>query len=366
MYRWMGLAVLWCGLLLPAAGAARADDADILAMPAELQERFARQVLAGKATRRERLERLVDFVFLPRSGLGMQYEEGATHTVAESYATRRANCLGFTLLFLALAREAGLPAYPQVYEQTLSWRREDGTFYRNSHVNAVVGLGSRRASLDVARNAVITRGEPRRLDERQLLARYHNNLAVERLEAGELDAAQRHMARALELEPGSASHWSNAGVVWLRRGDAAAARASYEKALGVDPSNADALFNLVGLAHREGDAAREAAFRERLARVQQKDPFHHFLQAVDHERAGEYGQAVEHYRTAIKLHRRDHRFHAALANALQRLGDRDGARAAWQRAIALSEGAVRADYVARSQRGVTATTAPRTAAPPMQ
>src|SRR5688572_21235279 len=87
-----------------------AESTQIMAMPPALREAFARSVLTGTTSRKKRLERTVEFVF-GSQGLGMRYEEGATRTVEQAYATRTANCLGFTLLFLALAREAGLEAW---------------------------------------------------------------------------------------------------------------------------------------------------------------------------------------------------------------------------------------------------------------
>jgi Flp pilus assembly protein TadD len=279
----------------------------------------------------------------------MRYEDGATHTVEEAWATRRANCLGFTLLFLALAREAGLEAWPQVYEETLAWHRTDRILYRSSHVNAAVRVGSRTFSLDAARGEVITRGRPVRLTSQELLARYHNNMAVEAMKGTDIASARRHMTMALELDAAQASHWSNAGVLELHDGNEAAARLAYEKALAIDPENTNALFNMVNMARREGDPAREAEFRERLAQVQQKDPFHHFLQAIDYELAGDYVQAISHYRRAIRLHGGDHRLHAALAGALERSGERGSARKALRQAVALSDGAAREAYRARIQ-----------------
>ena len=346
MYRWLLAAVL----MFPAAALAQIpDDATsmrIMTVPSALREQFAEHVLTGKPSRRTRLERMVDFVFDTRA-LGMRYEDGATHTVEQAWATRRANCLGFTLLFLALAREAGLEAYPQAYEQTLSWHRTEGILYRDSHVNAAIRIGPRTFTLDVARDAVITRGRPVRLTSRELLARYHNNMAVEALKNGDLVPARRHMTRALELDAAQASHWSNAGVLELHDRNDTAARRAYDKALSIDPENTNALFNMVNLARRDGDREREAEFRERLTRVQQKDPFHHFLQALDYEFAGDFAQAIAHYRQAIRLHRGDHRFHAALAGVLERSGDRASAREALRRAISLSDGAARAAYRAR-------------------
>ena len=80
---------------------------EVMALPPELRARLHEEVLADDPPRMIRFERLVDFMIDPR-GLGMTYRENDTHSVAQSYATRTANCVGFTLLFLALASEAGL------------------------------------------------------------------------------------------------------------------------------------------------------------------------------------------------------------------------------------------------------------------
>lgn len=339
MLRWL-LAV---SLATPGAGAAADEAAALLAMPPELRERFAREVLAEPSSRRERLERLVDFVFDER-GLGMRYDDAATVTVAEAYAQRRANCLGFTLLFLALAREAGLDARPRIVGQALSWDHERGILYRESHINAGVRIGARTLTLDVARDTMLAHARPVPLAPRQLAAHYHNNLAMQALARGDLAAATRDAATALALDSAHAGHWSNAGVVHLRAGDAAAAEAAYLEALRLDPAHANALFNMVSLARRAGDAEREREYRARLDRVQRRDPFHHFLKAHDHERAGDLPRAIRHYRRAIALHGRDHRFHAALAGALLRSGDTRSARIALKRAVDLSDGAARAGY----------------------
>ncbi len=43
-------------------------------------------------------------------GLDLQYDANATYTVSDIWQHRRANCLAFTLLFVTLAREAGIQA----------------------------------------------------------------------------------------------------------------------------------------------------------------------------------------------------------------------------------------------------------------
>ncbi|HEV8694376.1 MAG TPA: tetratricopeptide repeat protein [Lysobacter sp.] len=347
MFAWVLAAALAVSTPAPAAVTDITSDivppAQVMAVPPALQAQLRNNVLAGQPMPAVRLERLVHFMF-DADGLGMTYEDDATYSVEQAYASRKANCLTFTLLFVALAREAGLDVYPQEIGETLIWRQHDGTIYRNSHVNAAVRTGGHARTVDVAGDSMIALQRPVPVSDQRLLAHYYNNLAVARLEQGQVTAALPYMATALGLDPTYATHWSNAGVIYLRNGDADAAGRAYTKALELDPQNASALFNTVGLAHRNGDTQREAEFRQRLTRVEQKDPLHHFLQGMDYERAGDYPRAIEHYQRAIQLHRGEHRFYSALAHAYLKAGDTRRAVKALARAQAVSNGATRAAY----------------------
>jgi tetratricopeptide (TPR) repeat protein len=321
---------------------------DIMALPPALREQLRQTVLTGDPTPHQRLQRLLDFI-LGNDGLAMRYRENATHSVARAYETRVANCVGFTLFFVALAREAGLDASALGIRQTLSWRQDERTLYRNSHVNALVRIGEREYVVDFAIAPVIARHRPETLSDGQLLAQYYNNLAVDHLVVGRMTAAQAAMDIALALDPAYAPHWSNAGVLRLRDGDTAAAERAYARALTLDPRDAGALFNMIGLAQRNGDTTHAAEYRRRLADVQRRDPFHQFLQATVLERSGDYRQAIALYKRAIRLHGGEHRFHAALARAYRLAGDERRALASLRRAQKLGAGEAKAEYPA--QRG---------------
>jgi Flp pilus assembly protein TadD len=320
----------------------------VMALPPQLRQRLHDEVLAKPSTPQERLDRLVHFM-LDADGLGIAYEEGATYSVEQTYATRTANCLSFTMLFVVLAREAGLDVQPQEIAETISWRQEAGMIYRNNHVNASVRANGRSFTVDTAGDKLIARDRPAPIDDRRLLAHYYNNLAMQQLALGTTANGLVLMQRALDADPAYAALWSNAGVLRLHDGDVAGAERAYQKALELNPEEDSALFNMVSLAHRVGDAQREAEFRRRLAKVQQKDPLHHFLQAMDFERNGDYAQAIAHYRRAIRLHAGEHRFYSALARVYLKAGNPRRAGKALLRAQALSDGATRAAYRAQLQ-----------------
>lgn len=320
----------------PAAAPAAAPPAieEVMALPSELVQRVADQVVAPSRSDPQRLQRLVDVMF-GADGLGMQYQDDATSTVEHAYLTRKANCLTFTLLFIALAREAGLDAYAQEIDETLAWHQQDSTIYRTNHVNAGIRVATRRYTVDVGSDSLIARHPPKRVSDQRLLSHFYNNRAADLMEERALGDAARYMHIALQLDPGYANSWSNQGVLLLRQGELTKARLAYRRALAIEPSHPAALFNMLALAQLTGAASDEAEYRGRLERVQARDPFHHFLLATDHEHHGRHALAVTHYRRAIHLHGREHRFHFGLARAYLQLGELQLAERSLRRAQAL-------------------------------
>jgi tetratricopeptide (TPR) repeat protein len=346
MFDWILAALLANPAQPPLPDAAEpppASPAQVMALSPELRARLHDEVLAGTKSPRARFNRLLHLVFDP-GGLGLAYQDDATRTVAQTYATHTANCLSFTMLFIALAREAGLDAHPQEIRETLAWRQDSGIFYRVDHVNTIVRIGDTEYLVDILRDSVIALDAPKTVSDRRLLAHYYNNLAIADLAQNRIAPAMNEMETALGLDAGYATNWSNAGVIYVRNGDDAAAEKAYAKALALEPNNTSALANRANLAEREGDHASEEQFRRRLDRQQQSDPFFHFLQAEEDEQAGDYAHAIGHYEHAIRLHAGEPRFYAALAHAYALSGDTRSAIRAYQHAEWLSSGSAREDY----------------------
>jgi len=324
MRAWMLTALLM--LACATAGRAHAtadappDPAQVMAIPTELRDALRRQVTDRSRSPDARLELLMAFLFESDGGLGMTYDHAATLTVEAAYRTRKANCLTFTLLSLALAREAGLDAHAQHLDEVLSWRQENLHLVRSDHVNTGVRVQQRRYTIDVASRDIVTRAPPRPISDQALLAMYYSNRAMELAIAGDYTAATPYMTVSLALDPTSPGSLNNAGVVALRSGDVAAAARHYRAALARNADHWGALVNLSQLYERLGDSARAQPLRARSERVLARDPFHQFMAGHRAEAAGDYATAVKRYRHAIRLHRSEHRFHSALARALLHQG----------------------------------------------
>jgi len=322
----------------------------VLAVPPELHDQFQRWMArADDAPSPARLERLVDFMF-SKDGLGLEYQADATYTVAQTYRMRRANCLSFTLLVVALARVDGMDAYAQEIEDVLTWYQEGNTVYRNNHVNAGIRIGRQRFSVDVAFDEVITRHPPKAIADSHLLAMFYNNRAVDLLGKGQPEPAKAYLVRARTLSPDYPAFWSNAGVAALREGETASAEKLFLHALRLNENYSSALFNLVTFYNRSGRGGEAKPLQKRLERVRARDPFDQFLLALEHERSGDYKGAVTYYLRAIRLYSQEHRFYQGLARAYLHLGDSRRAGRALAKAQSLTEGATRAQYQAKLER----------------
>lgn len=322
----------------------------VVAIPPELREQLRARVVDRTNVPELRLRLLVDFMFDP-DGMDLRFDDQRTRTAAEAFAMRKANCLSFTLLFVALAREAGLDAYVQETAQIVTWYEEAGTVYNAGHVNAGVRIGPKRTTIDINRSVLMTRSLPQAISDERALSHFYNNRGAELMRDGDLAAARAHLLAgvAVAREPFLAV-WNNLGVLEMREGRKQEAERSYLTALRRDPEYAATLLNLWQFYQRNGAPARAAEFQRRLEQAQLADPFHQFVLAVESEKNGDPEGAIAHYRRAIKLHRTEHRFHLGLARAYEQKGDLRRARKSLLRARDLADEELRGIYQAKLDR----------------
>lgn len=318
----------------------------ILAIPPDLRELFHQRVVSPSGSPQARMTRLARFMFDP-GGLDMSYQHDGNYTVAEAWRTRKANCLSFTLLTIALAREAGLNAYGQEISRTLSWYSEGDTLYFSNHVNAGILLNQERYSVDVASDSILTGEPPHRISDERLLAIFYSNRAASLITEGKLPTARTYMEAALRMDEGYASAWNNAGVLSLRQGLPDEAERDLLHALEADASHDGALMNLASLYAARGDRRREAEFRARIEKARRRNPFHYFMLAVNDEKVGDYTGAAKQYRRAIKLYDGEHRFHFGLARAYLHQGRYRKAGEALRHAQAVAGGDMGERYQAK-------------------
>lgn len=310
--------------------------AAVMEIPPALRQLVHEQVDLPGGSQDERLQRLVALMF-DADGLGLRYDHHATRSVAGIWQQREANCLSYTLLFVALARELGFDARVQEAGEVLAWYEEAGIVYNASHVNVSLRIGGQRKTVDFDRSIIAARGTPRLIGTERAMAHFHNNRGAELMAEGRFDAALASLQASLQADRGFSPAWNNLGVLLQRRGDVAAAEQAFLGALRLDADHVAALSNLVVLYRRQGNAALEQRHASRLANIQRKDPFQRFMLALECEHRGDYACAIEQYRQALRSNSREHLFRFGLARAYYLAGDLERARREMGKALAYAD-----------------------------
>ena len=310
------------------------EDAEWLGMTPEMKTFVAEHASKGEA-RHSRAWALT-YAALDPYILDFSYDPRQTLTAAEAFQQRRGNCLTFSALFVAMARDAGLKAGFQEVIIPPRWSAINDTVLVSKHVNAIVSDTHRNYVVDVSRRQTSGREVIRQLSDREALAQYYNNLGADALVRENLGLAYAYFLKALEVQPGLAYVWSNAGVVLRRNGQTDDAVFSYRTALRYDPDHTVALNNLHTIYTEDGDLEAAAALAGRVERNRRKNPYYllHLAELATEEQR--WPDAIALLDKAIRIDDQEYRFHYALAQALYHAGKVDVARVSLDRARALA------------------------------
>lgn len=193
---------------------------------------------------------------LSRPGPGRVVEDlRATPTAEEAFVRRRADCVGFALLLVALARAQGAAARFAVAaeltgdEHAGTWRLRHGHL-ATTFAGRVFDAGGERR-FDPARDGV--------LEDRTAFALFFSNRGAQRLLAGEAAEAVELLYRAVRFDPSVPYVWGNLGAALGRTGDLGGAVLAQEMAVRLDPDDAVARRNLEALRARLPGAGGGAA-----------------------------------------------------------------------------------------------------------
>lgn len=311
-------------------------DAEVRALDQDMRA-FVAAAVAGTQSHDARLERLLHAMLM--SGLfSLDYQSEMTLTAKETFHRGVGNCLAFTNLFVALAREARLRVQYQQVQAPAMWSGDAQTFVFNQHVNVLVrGVSTGRHT---PRNQVIDFNQPdfrgrhpqRPISDAELDALFYNNLGAESLQEGAHRVAMVYFLKALRVHGDSPETWTNLGVLYRRHDHLEHAESAFHRALLSDPQYKPAMSNLVRLfEHRELPELAEE-YRGRIRRHQERNPFHHYAQAETAHASGQHDEALAAVDRALRLRRDEHIFHFLRARILASTGRLEDSRASLERA----------------------------------
>jgi tetratricopeptide (TPR) repeat protein len=280
----------------------------------------------------ERLTRLRE-AMQQRGLFSIVYNGARTRTAREVFHERQGNCLSFTMLFVALARAAGLDARYQLVDVPRTFNSEGGALIVDTHVNAtVLAPFGRKFYVDFNTANFREKYPIRTVSDRYALALFYNNLGAEALVRKEYPlsfAMLRESARTHADIPGT---WVNLGILYARHGFQQLAETAEQRALQADPKEQSALSNLVAIYSALGDTELADQYQQRIRRYRDVNPYYHFgvaQLAYDQKR---FDDALISLRSAIRLKRDEDEFYMLQGRTFTQIGRPDRAMVSFARA----------------------------------
>jgi Flp pilus assembly protein TadD len=260
-------------------------------------------------------------------GLKLDYNNFKTYTAQETFYAGEGNCMSFTNLFIALAREAGVRVYYQEVDLPPSWSEQGGTFLYNLHINALVKLQGEAGYqvVDFEMESFESKYERRRVPDRVAQSHYHNNMGVYFMNEGDKTTAFQHFREGLRLRPNTGYVWSNLGTLYRRAGHTQEAETAYLAAIDID-SERSALSNLSRLYSSTGEDELAAYYAARVKLYRRENPYYQFYLAEQAYAGENYTQAETLLLAAIKRRKDEHRFYQLLGLTYLQMGDADEAQ----------------------------------------
>ncbi|WP_116368383.1 tetratricopeptide repeat protein [Parahaliea mediterranea] len=290
---------------------------DLLAVNDDMRA-FVREHVPRHVNDRRKVELLLGAIL--EDGLNLTYNNFQTFTAEEAFYSREGNCMSFTNLFVALAREAGVDARFQEVEVPPTWAAQGETWLFNLHINAVVDLPGHEQVVDFNLEDYNREFHRRELSDRDALARYHNNMGVHWLSQGDLAQAFAQFKRAIQLRPGTGYFYTNLGTLYRRLGEDGAAESAYLAAIDIDEEPV-AYSNLARLYEQRGEGELARYYRGRVELFRARNPYYLFHMAEEAYAAADYTEAEGLLLRALRQNSKDHQFYRLLGMTHLRQGD---------------------------------------------
>ena len=284
---------------------------------------------------RQKLRALVE-AMEGRGMFSLDYAE-VTRTASRTFHDRQGNCLSFTMLFVALARAAGLTVSYQTVEVPPSWSY-DGQVVIATHVNAAVRMGGGEETIvDFNVRPYQGTGRSRRVSDAYALALFYTNLGAEALLKTDYAASLALLREAANVDADIAGLWVNLGVLYARHGRFEHAEAAYLRALRADDETPSALANLALVYEALGEPVLAAEYRERVQDYRERNPYYHYTAAASAFERGQLADALASLRKAERLKHDEHEFYALRGQVQTALGRSKDATKSFERARRYSE-----------------------------
>ena len=267
-------------------------------------------------------------------GLRLHYNHLKTYTAEETFYAREGNCLSFTNLFMALAREAGLIVMYQEVEVPPAWSAVGDIHYFSLHINVLLDTYYKQQVIDFDTQVESFSWRTRVVGDGTAASQYYNNMAVHYMTEGDLQTAFLHARKAIDLRPNTGYFWANMGTILKRAGEEGLAEESYLVAIDMSGEPA-AVSNLARLYRKQGRSELADQYAVMAEGYRMENPYYLYELAEVAYQEGEYQRTVELMQRAAKKRKDEHEFHHLQGMAWAQLGESQKAARSFGKAAKL-------------------------------
>lgn len=266
------------------------------------------------------------------------YSAESTLTAAQTFESKGGNCLSYTNMFVALAREAHMDARYQIVDVPASWDADAEFLIRYTHINVLlknVSMANQPGeSVVVDFNRVHPEGDyaTRVVSDEYAESLYYANKSVNWLRAGQVRESFAYLRRALEIAPENADLWVNLGALYATERDYDSSIEAYEVALQIEPRNRSAVSGLARSYANTGNAEMAEAYDRKVRNYRQRNPYYHYALAQGAFEEADFDRSLEFINEALRLQRRSPRFLLFKGIVEQQLGRTEDADDSFRRA----------------------------------
>jgi Flp pilus assembly protein TadD len=271
------------------------------------------------------------------NGLDLQYEAKHTATAAQAFATRKANCLAFTSLFVGLAREIGVPVVYLDVDDIEKFEKEGDLVVVSGHVSAGYQEGTKLKILDFSAAPTAQYRKVHAISDMAAVALFYSNRGAEALRAGRGEEALDWTRKAVAIDPDLGRAWINYGVALRRSGDLRGAEKAYRTAIEADPTAVSAYQNLAGLLRARGESDEAEDLLSLTAEQGTRNPFIYLSLGDLSLSHGRLDDARRFYRKSLRLYKKSAEPYAAMGMLALASGDAGDAKKWLRKALAINQ-----------------------------
>ena len=272
------------------------------------------------------------------------YDPTLTSSASETFASKKGNCLSYTNMFVALARIANLDAqYQLVHMRFPSWDVQGRLLIRNNHINVFVegpscrdrGYADYEAS-GCTQDFNLIDPDPEApttvISDEHATSLFYANLSVKERIEGNDRVAFSYLRRAIELVPSNPDLWINLGAMYGRFDRHEEALASYQTAQQFDPKERAMLSGMERSLRAMGRVTEADFYERRIRRYRLSNPYYLFAMAEIAYQEGAFKESLESLDQALRMEKRNARFHFLKGLNLYRLEQKEEAKEHFLRA----------------------------------